>query len=109
MGQKAREIIAYVDSEFEFDDPIEGDAHFWEVIRDEAIKRAPLPQPKDETHIRPMSDQEGLAFGRGRIGFGKLADLDYAYAFLTDPDYLDWLADQGMILNRWLAWRKSKL
>lgn len=103
MGRKAREVIALA-----VDDG--GDnPHFWEILRDEAIKRAPLPQPKDETHIRLMADEEGLKFGRGKLTFGKYEGQDYATLFLLDCDYLDWLADHGMKLIRWLTWRKSKL
>jgi hypothetical protein len=80
---------------------------FWRVARDEALKRCPLPK-KSETNIRPMSDLEGQRMGRELIGFGTWIDCSYEHVYLQDQDYLNWLADRGMELLRWLKWRKTR-
>lgn len=102
MGCKAREILAYAESEGG------DDTHFWKVIRNEALRLAPLPK-SDETIIRPLSDFEGAKFARSPLTFGTYVDCSYEHVFLQDADYLDWLADRGMELNRWLKWRRARL
>jgi hypothetical protein len=67
----------------------------------EISQRAPLPK-SDETAIRPLSDSEGSKFARNPLTFGTYVDCSYEHVFLQDADYLDWLADRGIELNRWL-------
>lgn len=81
---------------------------FWRAVRDEAVKHHPLPE-RELTNIRPMDELQGKRFGREVLGFGAWMDCDYEHVFLQDPDYLDWLADRGMELLRWLKWRKGKI
>lgn len=81
---------------------------FWHVVKDEASKKCPLNKTQ-ETNIRPMNDTDGGKFGRQSLGFGTWTDCTYEHVWLQDPDYLEWLADKGMNLLRWLKWRKGKV
>jgi hypothetical protein len=70
---------------------------FWEYLREEALKHAPLPaNPND---LSPMSEAEVVAFGSKVITFGQYAGARYND---VPVDYLEWLADQNSILTKYL-------
>jgi hypothetical protein len=81
---------------------------FWRIVQDESSKHVPHRPVPEMTNIRPLSDLEGKRFGRQLITFGTWKDCSYEHVYLQDADYLDWLADRGMELLRWLKWRKAK-
>lgn len=80
---------------------------FWRIVKEEALKKCPEVK-EGETSIRPLSDHAGVKFGREVLGFGTWTDCTYEHVYLQDPDYLDWLADKGMVLLKWLKWRKAR-
>ena len=48
---------------------------------------------------QPMTDKQAREFGKGRIEFGKYK----GYMLEVIPlEYLEWLADQGVMLHRYL-------
>ena len=100
-SKRVRELVEYLDADGFTEQS-------WRVLRDVAISRAPLPV-RDETHIRPMSDDDdGRKFGHENLNYGTFADCSYEHVYNCDLNYLNWIADRGMLLLKWLAWRKSK-
>lgn len=85
----------------------DADHEFWIVIRDEALKHAPLPvvEPK-RPQVKPMTDAECRAFEKCMMPFGKWSDNTIGIVFEHDPDYLHWLVAQKddfrEALNRYL-------
>jgi hypothetical protein len=101
-GKAAREVLALAENEGGTN------VHFWEVLRDGCIARAPLPTTEPTTSIRPMDDAAGTRYGREVMGFGVWVDCTYEHVYVCDAEYLRWLADKGMALLRWLRWRETK-
>lgn len=101
FGNKARDVLDLAISEGG------DDKHFWETICKEAARRSLVLLPR--TNIRPMSNEEACEFSELTLTFGMHFGKTYEEVYRDDPDYLCYLADGGMKLLRWLAWRKPKL
>ena len=67
---------------------VAGDAlHFWTIIRDAGIRKAPFPGGRHSTE--PMTDKEAAVFGQRVMPYGKyVGDVIEC----VDLQYLDWLA-----------------
>lgn len=88
-------------------------AIYCEVIRDEALKRSPLPevktaQAKLPTSSYAMTDEECKKFEKEEIPFGKHKGETIEWLFEHERSYLDWVAENvlsefGEKLQRYLA------
>jgi len=80
------------------------DKRFWEVVRDHAIKCAPLPPaPRNPSTIEPLSDEDARRYGRGQITFGQHAGMRFDDIPIS---YLVWLADRNVQLVRYIRSRR---
>lgn len=76
---------------------------FWEVIRDAALERVPLPVTEPKVlRAKPMTDEQAHRFEKEIIPFGQHANTRVGSVPLQ---YLRWLADQPFIdeLRAYLA------
>jgi hypothetical protein len=76
---------------------------FWEIIRDHALKFAPLKEKQQQ--FRPMTDDEAKRFGRSVVNFGVHRDKCYDDVPL---DYLEWLADRNVEVLRYIKSRRIR-
>lgn len=67
---------------------------FWTIVRDAALKHAPLPPAKPAPRFLPMTDAQARAFEAVPIPYGKYEHCQVGLIFERDPDYLNWLAGE---------------
>lgn len=96
MRKAAEAVVELIAAEYD-DDP-----RFWQVVRDHALKRAPMP-PSPPATVEPLSDEAARTFGRQVINFGQYAHQRYDDVPIR---YLEWLADRNIQLVRYVRSRR---
>ena len=66
---------------------------FWEVIRDTATERAPLP--KETKTIQRMNEKELREFEKEIMPFGIHFGLSIGEIYENEPQYLRWLVSKS--------------
>ncbi len=97
IRKAAEDVVVLAHSEGGFD------SRFWEIIRDHALRYAPMAEKVQP--VRPMSDSEARTFGRTVVNFGVHRDKCYDDVPL---DYLEWLADRNIEILRYIRSRRIK-
>ena len=93
----AEEVMREVNDEVNTDDFRRG---FWREVK--SFQRV-VETNKSET---ALSDERSREFGKRMVEFGKFRGQRYDDVPL---DYLEWLADQGVVLRRYLESRRIKI
>lgn len=84
---KAKEVIEFLKSECSV---LKNQVRFWEVIRDESIKHAPLPVKEIPVALKvePMPDEKAKEFLKEEFPRGQFEGKKVSYVLKKMPSYL---------------------